>query len=305
MAHCPVCSEPVDSVFQEPRDRSYRFLRCGGCDLIFTDPMPSPDGGWYEKQTMYIVRDQLMSGSLQWNHQQLLKDRPAAGGRLLDVGCGTGEFLSAAKQAGYQVSGFDFDSQAIETAKKRFHLENLAAGDLFGFQEVHRQEPFQVVTAFEVLEHSPEPGRFMEALSDLTAPGGYLAISVPNRNRWPKFQYDWDLPPNHLTRWSAEALNRLLQKNGFEVLRTGFGWRQGEPWLHQKLQFGLVSRLAKKRTEEPARQNGRSSLRATKTAYQIKSAAIKGLAVPVNLGLGLLGETGMTLYLLARKNHAG
>jgi len=283
-------------------DRSHRFLQCSACDLIFTDPMPAVNGRWYQEQVMYKVRDQLMNGGLQWNHQQFLQDRPGHGGRLLDVGCGTGEFLAAAHSTGYQITGFDFDPGAIQTAQKRFQMENLFTGDLFEFRDKYRKEPFQVVTAFEVLEHSPQPGDFLAALRDLTSPGGFLAISVPNRDRWPAFRYDWDYPPNHLTRWSRSALAGLLGKNGFRVLRTATGWRQGEGFLHQHLQFGVVTRLM--------RRNGSSenagSVAVASNAYRLKSAAIKCLALPVNLGLQLAGETGMTLYLLAQKEpHRG
>ncbi len=202
---------------------------------------------------MYVVRDQLMEGGLQWNHRQFLRDIPARGGRLLDVGCGTGEFLAAAQSAGYQVTGFDFDAQAIQKARDRFRLSDLFAGDLVDLRQRYGTQRFDVVTAFEVLEHNPNPLEFIRTLSQAVLPKGFLAISVPNRNRWPAFRYDWDNPPNHLTRWSQGCLSRLLEENGFRILRVATGWRQGESYLHQRLQFGVVSCLLRGRKTEGCR----------------------------------------------------
>jgi len=267
-----------------------------------------PDGAWYQNQAMYQVRDQLMVGRLQWNHRQFLKDLPAKEGSLLDVGCGTGEFLSAAQAAGYRTSGFDFDPGAIETAKKKYGLSDLLAGNLLEYRNrLNGQGGFDVVTAFEVLEHSPKPGEFIQTLTDMVRPGGFLAVSVPNRNRWPRFRYSWDLPPNHLTRWSRESLTCLLEKNGFQIIRTETGWRQGEPFLHQHLQFGMISRLIRKQEDLP--QGGSSShktdvsLSLAHRAFRLKETTIQCLAIPINLGLWLMGETGMTLYVVAQRDQ--
>ncbi len=295
MSTCPACSTAVSGPPIEKAAPPYHFLRCEGCDLVFTDPMPSVDGEWYRRQQMYLVRDTVAKPKLQWNHRQFLKDLPAHGGRLLDVGCGTGEFLAAASAAGYETFGFDFDAEAVKTAQEQFGLKNIFSGDLWSFAAGENAGQFDVVTAFEVLEHSPTPGEFAADLAKLVRPGGFLAVSVPNRERRPRFQYDWDFPPNHLSRWNKECLAGILRRNGFRILRTANGWRQGESFLHQHLQFGLVTRLLRggKKSE---------SVALASSAYWLKSTAIRCLAVPLNVGLGLIGETGMTLYVLAKKN---
>ena len=319
MPICPGCSQEVSGPPVEAAKPPYHFLRCGACDLVFTDPMPSPDGDWYRRQEMYLVRDTVAKPRLQWNHRQFLRDLPGLRSkkaqpslrtgscslddqpRLLDVGCGTGEFVAAAKKAGYEASGFDFDEEAVRTAREQLGLKEVHSGDLRRLAEFVGR--FDVVTAFEVLEHSPVPKEFLEAVAAAVKPGGYLALSVPNRERWPRFRYDWDFPPNHLTRWSRASLTRLLEKNGFQIRRTANGWKQGESLLHQHLQFGLVTRLLHggKKQEAAEATGNQSSMALASGAYRLKSAAIRCLAVPVNIGLGLIGETGMTLYILALK----
>jgi len=266
--------------------------------------MPSVNGDWYRENMMYQVRDQIGCNRLQWNHKQFLRNHPSPGGHLLDIGCGTGEFLQAAQEADYQVTGFDFDSNAVRAAQERFGLNNVFTGDLAELAQKPGIQLFDVVTAFEVLEHSPTPGRFVQDLSRLVAPDRFLAISVPNRDRWPQFRYDWDQPPNHLTFWNQTSLTRLLAQNGFQILQTAMGWKQGEPFLHQHLQFGIVTQLLKNQ-----RRQARAPVAGSLTegaplagmAYRLKSMMISTLAIPVNLGLRSIGETGMTLYVLAQK----
>ncbi|MCM8811725.1 MAG: class I SAM-dependent methyltransferase [Candidatus Omnitrophica bacterium] len=298
---CPACKADKTSLSKDAGRPPYRFYECGECRLVFSNPMQPVNGRWYSRQAMYVVRDNFGTGELQWNHRQFLKDLPAAGGRLLDVGCGTGEFLAAARQAGYLVSGFDFDAEAVKTARQRTGINEITTGDLAQFSGKERTRRFDVVTAFEVLEHSPEPDRFLASLTELIAPNGYLAISVPDRERRPRIRYDWDFPPNHLTRWSRGSLAHIIQRNGLRIVRMESGWRQGEPLLHQTLQFGLVTRLMG--AGSPSGGGRGVSRHAASTAYKVKSAAVKILAVPVNLGLSAIGATGMTLYLLAQKNN--
>ncbi len=280
----------------------YRLLLCPNCDVVFSDPVPCVSGDWYVGQVMYAIRDHLTEPVLQWNHRQFLKDLPAKGGLLLDVGCGTGGFLAVARQEGYTVEGLDFDPEAVRMAQERFGLNDVFTGNVDEFLTQRPRKRYDVVTAFEVLEHTTAPREFIRELVGLLAPGGYLALSVPNRERRPAFDYDWDCPPHHLTRWSASALVSLLERSGLQVKRIATGWCQGEPLLHQLLQFGLVSRLVGSRQDGAAGNHDRS-LAAASLAYRLKHLAVKALAVPVNAVLSLVGDTGMNLYVLAERNE--
>lgn len=304
MTRCPACAAPVAGPPLEEAYPPYRLRRCETCDLIFADPMPAVAGEWYAEHVMYVVRDHFMGGLLEWNHRQFLRAVPVRGGRLLDVGCGTGQFLAAARQVGYRVTGIDFDRQAVLVAQERFRIDDVFAGDLEAFRTQRKDERFDVVTAFEVLEHSPAPGDFLDALEKIVSPGGFLAISVPNRDRWPAFHYDWDCPPHHLTRWSRSVLTSFLERHGFRTLRVATGRRQAESLLHQYLRFGIITRLIHREQSVPhdslsARAGG--AFQMASMAFRVKRAAIKVLALPVDLALHLLGATGLSIYVLAQR----
>ena len=106
--------------------------------------------------------------------------------RLLDVGCGAGLAAEALARRGYRVLGIDAAGEAIDAARAhvaghgpplgalRLEYRTGEAEDLMG-------ERFEVVTALEVIEHVPDPARFVDTLARLLAPGGLLFISTLNR----------------------------------------------------------------------------------------------------------------------------
>src|SRR5262249_39812582 len=116
---CPACvhlapSKPIEEFGH------YRLFHCPQCELQFWDPRIMPNARWYEQ--MYGGRDNKLL-PLEPGHKYFLRDRQAPGrGDLLDIGCGTGNFLMAAHNAGYQVSGTELDRNAAGFAKQKLGL---------------------------------------------------------------------------------------------------------------------------------------------------------------------------------------
>ena len=142
------------------------------------------------------------------------------GGRLLDVGCGVGIFCRAAHAAGWEVRGIDVATAAVEQGRRSapFPLECATAAALG-----ERGESFDVVTAFEVLEHLAQPLELLRDLLALVVPGGSFFCTVPNRDSRvvrEATRLDW-LPPVHLLFFTDTALRRLLERAGFTVVGSG------------------------------------------------------------------------------------
>jgi SAM-dependent methyltransferase len=175
-----------------------------------------PDARWYEQ--MYGGRDGTVL-ELEPGHKYFLSDKQAPGrGDLLDIGCGTGNFLAAARAAGYEVSGTELDRNAAGFAKDKLGLPRVFGLTIEGFAEKYPDEKFDVVTFFEVLEHQAEPAPFLEKVKSCLRPRGYIGLSVPNRARWLTGPDVFDYPPNHFLRWSPAALKNFLGARGFETL---------------------------------------------------------------------------------------
>lgn len=144
--------------------------------------------------------------------------RPLPGrDRLLDVGCGGGEFMLRARQLGWRVEGVDFDPKAVAQARAQ-GLDG-RVGSIDAYAAV--SERFDVVTCNHVIEHVYHPADLVAAIHRLLKPGGRLWIETPNIDSTGHalFGPAWRglEAPRHITVLGYQALVRLLQQRGFTV----------------------------------------------------------------------------------------
>jgi SAM-dependent methyltransferase len=195
--------------------------------MEFWDPRdPSP--ALYETET-YVAYKDFHVGRLILREAQhrFLAERPGAGRRLLDVGCGNGSFLAAAREAGFEVHGLDFDPKSVAVAREHFGIADVQALPVaeYAVDAARRGLVFDVVTFWEVLEHQAEPRGFVAGLRPLLGTGGILAGSVPNGDRVCAFLDRTgpgasDVPPHHFLYWSGRSLEALFQGAGFGSVRV-------------------------------------------------------------------------------------
>ncbi len=303
MNSCPVCGLPGPAPVAGEAN-GYVLRLCPQCDVTYADPMRGPGAKWYEEHSDYLKFLLLDLDVLNWNHRQFLRDLPRRGGRLLDVGCGSGRFLARAASLGYTVTGCDFNPVAVRTARERYGLSDVHHASLEEFRLRQPERRFDVVTAFEVLEHTDDPAGFLAQIVDLLDAGGMVAVSVPFRDRWPRFGVDspWDLPPHHLTRWSKRAIHEALRRAGLDTVELRTGWMIGEELWLKYVRFGMVDRLFRK-----AAENGTDPHEVARFAplasrlLRAKRAVAKVGGAPINAVLRILGATGMDMYALARR----
>jgi len=297
-AECPVCLTEAETAIVE-HWHEFSLLHCHACDVVFSQPMRSPGIEWHAE--LHYCRDIEGATEVGWNHQQFLKDGPAPGGTLLDVGCGTGSFLSRARAAGYTVAGIDLDPHAIDGVRNRLGIDDVQAISLDEFVQRAEGRRFDIVTSFEVLEHQEDPNSFMDQIRTLLKDDGYLALSVPYRDRWPRYKFRWDYPPNHLTRWSKRALEQFLRRHGFEVLTVRTGWIGTDEVLGDKLRLGIIRRLARLSGARPSDSPQRVAVRTISIMRKARSSLLKYVAFPIDAMLSLRGATGSDMYGLARR----
>jgi 2-polyprenyl-3-methyl-5-hydroxy-6-metoxy-1,4-benzoquinol methylase len=142
-------------------------------------------------------------------------------GRLLDVGCGSGELLEHFAAQGWQPYGIDPSRAAAEAARRR------GAEAHEGTLQDHpwQGETFEAITFQHSLEHVIDPVAELERARALLAPGGVLAIAVPNWASWQRhlFRNRWfilDLP-RHQQHFSPRALRALAERLGLDVEDVG------------------------------------------------------------------------------------
>ncbi len=314
-ALCPACDEPVRNAALEMYGKYERFA-CAACGLEFWEPREMPDARWYEQ--IYGGRDEELL-PLEPGHKYFLEDAAAPrGGALLDVGCGTGNFLAEARDAGYRVTGIELDRNAARFAKERLGLQKVLPLTISEFAAARcPSEKFDIVTSFEVLEHQAAPREFFKNVKSCLKPHGSIALSVPNRERWLTGPDVLDYPPNHFLRWNAGALKKFLELQGFEVmtireqpagvvhtaqminmaLRTGM--TQTRPGQTSR-SFRDVIQMEREQAEIALQAKPEMRQRVMESLGRIKFAVCFPLAVAAIPYVRMRGYKGTYLYCLAR-----
>jgi 2-polyprenyl-3-methyl-5-hydroxy-6-metoxy-1,4-benzoquinol methylase len=225
---CPVCGN--ETAPDDVELGGYQLYRCPRCTLRFA-PQAFNVSVDYDRvyQSPEYESDQV--SMLKSLDRRRLAEHPtyrsffsqvshASGARLLDVGCGVGRFAQAAYGRGWDVTGIDVSARAIESGRPfaPFRLRVATVEEL-----VEQGEQFQVVTAFEVLEHLTSPVKFLSTLRRLVSPGGQVFCTVPN---WGSAEVrnstrpDW-LPPIHLLFFSPASLEAAAKQSGLVRVKTG------------------------------------------------------------------------------------
>lgn len=221
---CPSCGSPSRRPWL--RHSEVRLWLCDDCGLGYSDPQPR-DIVERRYLTQYDLADHF--GALAGRKGVLNAGRldrlpvPAPGQKLLDVGCGDGQFGAEAQQRGWEPYGVELNPPAAKRARERglTMVEGL-------LQDAELPSaPFDLVTAWDVIEHVPEPRPFVERLASLVAPGGLLVVTTLNRRSLVAraFRGRWSMVAvDHFTYWDARSLTKAFDDTGLRpVGSSSFG----------------------------------------------------------------------------------
>ncbi|MEG1833416.1 MAG: class I SAM-dependent methyltransferase [Burkholderiaceae bacterium] len=159
--------------------------RCADCGMFFANPMRSEDelnefyaSEYYEDSGERMVREfplRVADAKQQLQHDVLALRPPP--GRFLEVGCGYGPVLLAARELGYEVVGIEPGSEARAWAGREHGLE--VRGEILercGFED----QSFDVIYAWHVIEHVPDMTRFLKEVRRVLKPGGVFFFGTEN-----------------------------------------------------------------------------------------------------------------------------
>ena len=146
----------------------------------------------------------------------MVRYRPS--GRLLDIGCATGDFLTVASNR-FQVEGLELSAWAIQIARQKGLT--IHQSDLAGFQP---QNPYDVLTLWGVIEHFEDPSREIGRMHRLLRAGGLVCVWTGDIESWPARLLGrnwWYIQGQHLQVFSRTSLERAFCQAGFQRLWIG------------------------------------------------------------------------------------
>lgn len=203
----------------------FTLYKCRSCGLVSLQPQPTdaalaphyPDWLW-ENDSAHVSK---FTPAID-----ILNGRHPHPGRLLDVGCGPGDFVLALGRLHWEASGIDIGGAQVEAGLRR----GAALSVCDDFTQFTSAERFDAITFNHVLEHVRSPRAYLQRARKLLKPGGTVIVSVPNygslsRRVFGAYWMHLDLP-RHLFHFTPSTLSALLKSVGFTVVQRCFPDRE-------------------------------------------------------------------------------
>ena len=204
----------------------FTLYRDEAIDLVFTFPQPKEDqlAAYYESEDYISHTDgsrSLFEKAYQFVKQIALKNKlkcvnqlHQSKGILLDIGAGTGDFLTVAKQNGWQTIGVEPNDKAKKIAQTK-------GVEIIESTKSLKDHSIDIITMWHVLEHVPDIENQIKELKRLLKPNGSIIIAVPNFNSYDAKYYDsywaaFDVP-RHLWHFSKKAIQSLFERENFHL----------------------------------------------------------------------------------------
>lgn len=246
--NCPVCGERSATVLFRAKASPGPICKCRNCQMVYIELVEDTKSLIFDGPVSYATDDTdlLTSSSLEkvqgwWEllhvdekeaelpwlrqnaietlrHLEKFTGKPHEHRRLLDFGSGYGYFLSVAKELGWQTLGLEPLVGASVYARAKFGL--MIKTDILR-EDTFPSDFFDVVTAFQVFEHIPDPGESLRYLRNSMKKDGTILIEVPRFDTWSVSlmrSRHRHFVEDHLNFFSGQTLSRLLEDAGFEVL---------------------------------------------------------------------------------------
>lgn len=202
-------------------------------DMLRTSPKPNKEAlGKYYESTSYISHTDANESLFDKVYQivknytikrkvRLLDSLGTEDKKILDIGCGTGDFLEACKNKQWKISGLEPNENARSLAIKKTetvihtNIEELIEG---------YHEPFDVISMWHVLEHVADLNEYIGYLKKLLKPNGTLIVAVPNFKSYDAAYYGefwaaYDVP-RHLWHFSQKSIGLVFKDFDLEVVKT-------------------------------------------------------------------------------------
>ena len=235
--NCPACGfskyEKVLTVLDYlVSNESFDILECHDCSLRFTSPIPNKeDIGDYYKSDDYISHTGKANSiinkiyifvqyfTLRSKRKIVKRISQKKSGSILDIGCGTGEFLKTMKQAGWNINGVEINKEARKLAELNTNLAILNQTEFF-----KSTRKYDLITLWHSLEHLHELEKFLNKIFTSLSTNGIVIIAVPNYKSFDAdyYQNNWAAydVPRHLYHFSFKAIIKLMEKFKFKLIES-------------------------------------------------------------------------------------
>ncbi|MDX1629709.1 MAG: class I SAM-dependent methyltransferase [Fulvivirga sp.] len=228
---CPLCDSGHFTNYLICKDHSvsqeqFAIVQCTNCSFLFTNPRPASDqlSQYYDSKEYISHQDKgntpinfiyRLTRKFTLKRKVKLIGNVSKKKNLLDIGCGTGHFLDAAKSANWQVTGIEPN----DTARKQAIQKGIPVFDQL--ESLKKDNKYHCITLWHVLEHIPDINKSLQLISKHMPPSGTLIVAVPNADSYDAGHYKdkwaaYDVP-RHLYHFTPATMKALMKKHGLKV----------------------------------------------------------------------------------------
>lgn len=213
----------------------FEVIDCRSCGFKHIVPIPTVDQLEKQYRHEYYVKEKPLyvhrtkedsdwwSLVYSWRYDFFEKHLPEGMRRILDVGSGPGLFLFHGKERGWQTCGIE---PSVQAAKHSQSLGLHVVTDFLTEETARDLGKFDVIHLSLVLEHIPDPTRFLALIRSMINPGGIVCVVAPNDynpfqlalRKARDYTHWWVSPPHHINYFDFKSLGRLFRKCGLSVL---------------------------------------------------------------------------------------
>ncbi len=238
LKNCPACKGTQYTFLRKCKDftvsgKHFNLVECSTCKLIFTNPRPDASSiGKYYESSEYISHSNSKKGIVNQLYQivrsyslknklKLINNLGTTSKQILDIGCGTGEFLAVCKENGWKTVGIEPNDKARSQAVENWGLSVFPESHL---DLLENNEGLSVISMWHVLEHVHSLDERLIQISALLSSSGYFVVAVPNKESWDAKYYSdvwaaYDVP-RHLYHFSPAVIKTFVGKYGFEHITS-------------------------------------------------------------------------------------
>lgn len=233
---CPWCESEKTQIHLWVKDEflsneEFEIHKCLHCGLLFTEPRPAKNKlqeyykseeyySHQENKTGFIPRIYEKVKSINLKNKLRMATYGMGKGRVLDIGCGVGDFLHVMENKGWETTGIEPSADAIAIAKTRMNAQLFAPEDIDKLGD----ESFDLITMWHVLEHVDDLKNEIAHLERLLKKGGRLVLALPNFKSYDANYYKehwaaYDVP-RHLNHFCRQSIDNVFKNSQLTLIKT-------------------------------------------------------------------------------------